>query len=133
MPQADTVAGVQTNDSLQGVWVGQSMEAGGKAAPAEAARRMRFTFKGDKLLMKGNFNDERELECSYKLDPKKAPKQLDVAPPNERKLILGIYEANGDELKICMRHASSSEGRPSEFATKAGSQLVLIVFKKQKP
>jgi len=126
-------AGEDTKDPLQGVWVAQSMEADGKPAPTEAARRLRFTFKGDKLLIKGNFNDEREEECNYKVDPKQSPKHLDFTAPKQKIPILGIFEVNGDELKICMRHASSSEGQPSEFATKAGSQLVLIVFKKQKP
>jgi uncharacterized protein (TIGR03067 family) len=61
------------------------------------------------------------------------PKQLDFTPPKEKKPILGIYEVTGDELKVCLRHASSSEGRPTEFVSKADSKLVLIVFKRQKP
>jgi uncharacterized protein (TIGR03067 family) len=120
-------------DSLQGVWVAQSMEADGNAAPAEAVKRMRFTFKGDKLLVKGNYDDDREDECTYKVDPRQSPKHLDFTPVKEKKPIRGIYEVKGDELKVCLRHADSSEGRPTEFATKAGSRLVLIVFKKQKP
>lgn len=47
--------------------------------------------------------------------------------------IAGINEVKGDELKICLRHSESTEGRPKKFARKADSQLVLIVFKKQKP
>jgi uncharacterized protein (TIGR03067 family) len=120
-------------DGLQGVWIAQSMEADGKAAPAEAVKRMRLTFKGDKLFLRGNFDNDREEECTYKVDPKKTPKQLDFTPPKETKAILGIYEVKGDELKICMRHGSSTDGRPTEFATKADSKLVLLVLKRQKP
>lgn len=122
-----------SKDSLQGVWVAQSMEADGKAAPADAVRRMRFTFKGDSLFIKGNFDDDREAECPYKIDPKQSPKHLDFSPPKEKKPILGIYDVKGDELKVCLRHASSSEGRPTRFATQADSKLVLIVFKKRRP
>ncbi len=118
---------------LEGVWIGQSMEADGKAAPIEVAKRMRLTFNGDKLLFRGNFDDDREEECTYKVDVKQSPKHLEFTPPNEKKPILGIFEVKGDELKICMRHASSDKGRPTEFATKEGSQLILLVLRKQKP
>jgi uncharacterized protein (TIGR03067 family) len=118
---------------LEGVWVGQSMEADGKAVPAEAAKRMRLTFNGDMLLFRGNFDNDREAECTYKLDVKPSPKHFEFTPPNEKKPILGIFEVNGNELKICMRHARSDKGRPSEFATKEGSQLILLVLRKQEP
>jgi uncharacterized protein (TIGR03067 family) len=120
-------------DPLQGVWIAQSMESDGKAAPAAAVKKMRFTFKGDKLLVRGNFEDDSEETCAYKVDPKKTPKHLDFSPPKEKKPILAIYAMKGDELKICLRHGKSSKGRPTEFATKPDSDLVLIVFKKQKP
>ena len=69
---------------LQGVWVGQSMESEGKAVPKEAAENMRLTFRGDKLLVKGNFNDDREEECTFKIDPSRSPQQLDIQPPRKR-------------------------------------------------
>lgn len=131
--QSVTKADDEGKESLQGVWAAQSMESDGKSAPAEATKRMRFTFKGDKLFIKGNFDDDREEECVYKVDSRQSPKHLDFTPPKDGKTVLGICEVKGDELKICLRHASSSDGRPIEFATKAGSKLVLIVFKKQKP
>jgi uncharacterized protein (TIGR03067 family) len=56
---------------LQGVWIAQSMEADGKPAPADAVKRMKFTFTDDKLLIAGNFADDREQECAYKVDPKR--------------------------------------------------------------
>lgn len=119
--------------SLQGVWVAESMQIDGKPAPDKVVEQMRFTFKGKKLLVRGNFDDGREEECDYAADPAKSPKHLDFTPPKEKNPILGIYEVNGDELKICLRHASSSDGRPTKFASKTDSKLVLIVFKKQKP
>ena len=130
--QSVTAAGDDAKKPLQGVWVAQSMEADGKPAPAEAVKRLRITFNNDKLFLAGNFNDDREEECVYKIDPTQSPKHLDFTPPKEKKAILAIYEVKGDELKICLRHASSSDGRPTEFATKAGSRLVLMVLKKEK-
>lgn len=123
----------EDSQTIQGVWIAQSMEADGKPAPPEAVKKVRFTFKGDKLLVRGNFSDDREDECTYKLDPKQSPKHLQFTPPKEEKPVLAIYEIKGDELKICTRNPSSPDGRPTGFTTKAGSGLALIVFKKQKP
>ncbi|MBX7104388.1 MAG: TIGR03067 domain-containing protein [Gemmataceae bacterium] len=118
---------------LQGVWYGQSMETNGKPLPAEEARRMRFRFVGDKLFIKGNFKDDREEECPFTVKATESPKHLSFSPPKEKNGILGIYEIKGDELKVCLRHSTSTEGRPKEFATKPDSQLIMIVFKKQAP
>lgn len=127
-----TKAGDDAKKPLQGVWLAQSMEADGKRALAEVFGRMRFTFRFDKLYIVGNFNDDREEECAYKVDPTKSPKHLDITFTKEDKTVLAIYEVKGDELKICLRRGISSEGRPTEFATKPDSQLVLLVLKKQK-
>jgi uncharacterized protein (TIGR03067 family) len=127
-----SMAGDDASKALQGVWIGQSMEAEGKALPAEIAMKMQFKFEGNKFFMKGNFEDGREVECAYKLDPKKSPKHFEFTPPDAKKTILGIYEIKGDELKVCLRHESSSDGRPTAFATQEGSKLVLIVLKKKK-
>ena len=109
------------------------MEADGKAAPPEDVERMRFTFKGDKLLLRGNFANDMEEDCSFAVDTTKTPHQLDFTPPNEKKPIVGIYEVKGAELKVCLRHASSPDGRPTTFATKPDSNLVLIILKRQDP
>lgn len=116
---------------LEGEWLAQSMEANGKAAPAETVQRMRFTFKGDKLFVVGNFDDGREEECTFKLDSKPSPAHLDFTPPKGEKPVQGIYELKDGVLKVCLRHGNSDGARPTEFATKAGSQTVLIVFKKK--
>jgi uncharacterized protein (TIGR03067 family) len=126
-------AGGDAKKTLEGVWIGQSMEVDGKALPAEEAKRMRLTFKGDKLLIRGNFKDDRELECDYKVDAKQSPHHLDFTPRNEKKSLQGIYDVKDGVLKVCMSHETGSEGRPKMFATKAGSQLILVVFNKQKP
>lgn len=125
-------AGDETKDPLQGVWIARSLESDGKAAPAEAVNRMRFTFKGDKLLIKGNFADDREEECTFKVDAKQSPKHLEITPPESQMRVLGIYDVKGDQLRVCIRHASSTGGRPTDFSAKADSKLILIVFKRHK-
>jgi uncharacterized protein (TIGR03067 family) len=125
-------AGDDGAKALEGVWIGQSMEVDGKAMPAEVAAKMTFKFQGNKLFITGNTKDGREDEGTFKADSKKSPKQIDVSPRKDDKTVAGIYEIKGDELKICLRHSSSAEGRPTEFATKADAKLILLVLKKKK-
>ena len=130
---ASSGADDRAKGALQGVWVGTSMQSNGKDIPAEALKWIRFTFKGDTLLIRGNFSDEREMACTYKIDPEQSPKHLDVTSDEHAVAILGIYETKGDELKICMRKESSDKGRPTEFVSTPDSDLVLVVLAKQKP
>jgi uncharacterized protein (TIGR03067 family) len=84
-----------------------------------------MTFKGDKLLIK-HPNKDLEGECEYKIDSKKSPKHFDMTPPKPDKPQLGIYELTAEEFKLCL----GLEERPSDFASKAGSKSVLLIFKK---
>src|SRR5437660_11498832 len=110
--RAESKAGDDAKKRLDGIWIGQSMEVDGKVLPAKEAERMRFTFKGDKLFIKGNFDDDREDECDYKIDAMQSPHHLDFTPKKEKKSIQCIYEIKDGVLKVCMRHETSSEGQP---------------------
>jgi uncharacterized protein (TIGR03067 family) len=118
-------------DDLQGVWRAATMEINGKKAPAAEVKRTRFTFKGDKLLIRGAKDDGREMECAYKIDADKAPKQIDIV--SKDKTLAGIYEVKGDQLKVCFENGGKAENRPKKFDTNRKEELVLIVFKTQKP
>ncbi|MGC4002489.1 MAG: TIGR03067 domain-containing protein [Pirellulales bacterium] len=118
---------------LQGVWVGQSLITDGTPAPEADAQRMRFTFQKETLLLRGNFKDDNEAECTYTIDPKQSPKQLDFTPPKEKAPILCIYEISGDTLKLCIRHANNNGPRPKEFVSTKDSPAVLVVLKRQTP
>lgn len=117
-------------DDLQGVWIATSMEINGKRAPAAEVKRTRFTFKGDKLLIRGAKDDGREMECAYKIDVDKAPKQIDIEAKDKK--LTGIYEVKDDQLKVCFENGGNAENRPKKFATNRREELVLIVFKRQK-
>ncbi|MBI3821621.1 MAG: TIGR03067 domain-containing protein [Planctomycetes bacterium] len=126
-------AGDDAKKELQGTWIARSVQRDGKTFTNEEATNFRFMFHGDKLIIRGNSPQEpdKETECSYRIDAKQAPKHLEFTPANTKKAILGIYEVKGDELRICVLHQDSTEGRPTSFATKEGSKLFLIVLKKQ--
>ena len=118
-------------DELQGVWIATSMEINGNPAPAKEVEATRFTFKGQKLLYRNSKGGGKEDEGTCQVDPKKSPKQLDIT--SKDKTLHGIYEVKGDELKICFENGDKAENRPKKFATNTEEELVLIVFKRQKP
>ena len=126
-PKADTPA----TPKLEGVWTAESMESNGKAVPAGAAALMRFNFKGEKVVIRGNRQDESEEEMDFKVDPEKKPAQLVLT--GKGKPINAIYAFEGDKLKLCVRREGSSKGFPTEFKSTPESELVFIVLKREKP
>jgi uncharacterized protein (TIGR03067 family) len=74
-------------------------------------------------------------EFSFKLDPAKRPKAIDLAVSDEQdkgKIGHGIYDLDGDRLKICFPQDANAENeRPTAFKSEAGSRLVLVTLKRQ--
>lgn len=117
--------------SVQGTWIPVSAELGGKALPDEVLKMMKMEIKESKYIVTvGPGTDEG----SVKLDPAKAPKEIDVSGtkgPNKGKTFLAIYELKGDTWRIC--YDLSGKSRPTEFASKEGTKLYLVEYKRPKP
>lgn len=115
---------------LEGVWIAQSMESGGKTAPPEAIALLRFTFKGEELAIRGNSKGDpaREETVRFTSVPTTSPKQFDFVDPNGR-AILGIYDIKGEVLSVCFRRGPGE--RPASFKTEGEVGLVGMVFKRQ--
>jgi uncharacterized protein (TIGR03067 family) len=126
-------------DKLQGTWALRTMEANGSAAPKDFVEKITITFKGDKMVMDGPMaaakgEEPVRPEFTVRLDPSKKPKALDATALNGKfkgKTQLGIYQLDGDELKICLPNQEAKE-RPSEFKSPVGSDLVVMTLKKSK-
>src|SRR5262245_65584155 len=74
----------------------------------------------------------RPASRTFKLDPAKKPKAMDVTyddGPNKGKTNHAIYALQGDTLTIC-RHQQPARERPKEFTSEAGSDRALIKWKK---
>lgn len=91
-------------------------------------------FKDDTIAADGDFPDkDKYAKFTYKLDPSTTPKIMDVtitAGEEKGTTFEGIYELDKDKLKICLRILGKE--RPSEFATKANSNLVLLTLERAK-
>jgi uncharacterized protein (TIGR03067 family) len=117
---------------FQGEWVPVSVEVNGKAAPAEALKDVKVTVKGNKITFK---EGAKTMEGTFTLAPTKKPKQIDATAKEKDKEFktIGIYEFDGDKLKICDTLAGGE--RPKKFSSKGGTQknpIILTVYKRAK-
>ncbi len=122
-PEKD-VAKKKEVEKLQGTWLLES----GILYDKPYAQHTQIIFKGEKLFAK--YKDE-EHWATFTLDPSKKLKEIDVHWYGKL-LCRGIYELNGDTLKICI--AASEDGRrPTEFAGIIDVDQIFYTFKRQKP
>ncbi len=116
---------------MEGDWAAVSMEVDGVKVPDEDAMAYFRSVKGDqytvsryrKVLGKG----------TIRLDATKKPRAIDALPAGasgEGKSLLGIYEFDGNKLKLCFARPGSA--RPTEFASKEDSGHTLTVWQRDK-
>jgi uncharacterized protein (TIGR03067 family) len=88
------------------------------------------TVTGDKLTLRGA--TEKPLQFTLKLDPAAKPKAIDIT--FELGTLLGVYELDGDTLKVCYSELQESEKgkRPTELTAPADSNRYLWVLKREK-
>jgi uncharacterized protein (TIGR03067 family) len=132
------VVGVAAQDAakeelkrLDGVWRIVSVVSDGKKTPEDAIKGMSVVLSGDTYTVKV---DEKQVEKgTQKVDPTKKPKTIDInilEGEDKGKSQLGIYELDGDTLKMCF--AAAGQARPTEFSSKEGSKHDLGVFQRLK-
>jgi uncharacterized protein (TIGR03067 family) len=78
----------------------------------------------------------------YTIDPTATPKAIDLCAPNsvgeagEKKEWLGIYEFDGDHLKVCLSpyvRALANDQRPKAFTVDPNSADALLVLERETP
>lgn len=118
-------------DKIQGKWAVVALENDGKALPPEALKGSTFEVKGNKYILKGG---EDTYQGALTLDQTGRPKLIDAtfvdAEGKEKGKAVGIYELDGDSLKICWRE--KGDQRPTELASKPGSGTRLIILRREK-
>jgi uncharacterized protein (TIGR03067 family) len=120
-------------DKIQGTWKIEKGTYGGEDLDADIVSKLVFEFKGDQLLLKGDEEVVKDYaKITLKLDPATKPRSIDfsVGQGNEKGAVVeGIYEINGDELKICAKLGAKE--RPGEFKSPENSQVALLTLKRQ--
>jgi RNA polymerase sigma factor (sigma-70 family) len=112
-------------EKILGTWALVSSEEGGQKAPEEVIKESRVIIAAGKMTSK---RGEEEKEFTYQLDPSRKPKEFS-ATNDQGRTLLGIYKLDGDTLTVCFDRGGE---RPTEFASKEGTTVVLEVLKREK-
>ena len=88
----------------------------------------KLIFSGGKVAIKGKgLVDDEPMEVTFKLDPSKKPKAIDITEMGET--VPGIYSIEGDTLKIYFCNSRGGE-RPTEL--KDGQNVNSYVLQRTK-
>lgn len=125
------------HEKLKGSWKLVAAEHNGRALPSGDIQDVTliheghkngvhpFTVEsGGKVLARGTFTHGKELFGKYHTYD-----ATYTEGPSKGKTIKGIYELNGDTLKLAWD--SPGKDRPKEFTTKAGTDLVVRTYQRQ--
>jgi len=117
---------------MAGTWQAVSYALNGEKAPEEDMKKIKLIIDADgkaKALREGKVF----IASTTKIDPTITPMTVDVVYTEgelKDKTSLGIYKIEGDLLTIC--RAAQDKARPTEFASKPGSGLTLMTYKREK-
>jgi uncharacterized protein (TIGR03067 family) len=123
-PQGDPAKGDAAKaelDKLQGKWEVQSVEIAGKVQ--KDAKGNTLTFKGDKVEGLG-------ADVTVKLMPAEKPKAIDLIRGSDKRPWMGVYQLDGDDLKLSMALVEvgkvDQQKRPTDFDA-AKVQMILVL------
>lgn len=104
----ETKVGQTDQERIQGEWRVVAAKDNGRAAPPEALLGIRVLFTPDTMTktMAG-----QKIISKYRLGISTDPKSIDVF--TEEQTSLGIYELNGDTLRVCVSEGNGK--RPTTF------------------
>jgi uncharacterized protein (TIGR03067 family) len=111
---------------LQGTWTIVSSEFEG--APQKRAIGGKLIFDGGKFTFKDKLKDS---PGRFVLDTSTKPKQFDFLL-DDNKNVFGIFDLDGDTLKLCFVKGGEKGSRPTEFVSKKDTNIVLLVLKREK-
>jgi uncharacterized protein (TIGR03067 family) len=134
IPEPAKAAAVQTElEELQGNWTLTAHAGHGAQWLAEHGGKFDggLIFDGHKLefWVKGG----KYIEGVTRIDPTGTPKTINIFHLNKEdkgRTGLGIYELNGDTLRICWAVAGLLEVRPTEFPTNAGENMSFNTYQR---
>jgi len=126
---SDADAGKKDLEKMQGDWALASFVMDGAKLSDDEAQSLFRTVKGDQYTV--FLFDKAIFKGTFKIDASKKPKTIDAfAPGMPDKPILGIYEIDGDTLKICS--APPGKERPTDFTAKKDSGHSLLIWEREK-
>jgi RNA polymerase sigma factor (sigma-70 family) len=132
--RAPPVAVVQADprsdlERLQGDWQVVAVERDGRVLPKDRFPFTRLKIRDDFILHEGEVHNQ---EVSFRLHPEQQPKAIDMQSTgyHSKEIYNAIYALEGDTLTICR---PDNDARPTEFASKPGSNILLYTAKRIPP
>ena len=120
---------------MQGVWHVVSGEENGDLVSEYVVKHLKWAITGDQLIFSGIAPlTDKASKLAITIDASTTPKCIDykiVVGSWKDTVFVAVYEWKGDELKVCIHLGSAN--RPVEFGTKAGSNKIQFVLKREKP
>jgi uncharacterized protein (TIGR03067 family) len=125
-------------EKFQGKWEILTTERGGESQTEMGPEAFRIfaEFKDDKFTL--SLGKKVSAKGTVKLDPATSPKTIDLVyegntdPTLRGEVRLGIYEIDGDTLRMCCTDLYSKGPRPKEFKTAKGDKFSVQTFKRVK-
>ena len=123
---------------LQGEWQAVEVELKGKKLTRDdaEAKTMRFVIKDNGLTVGNTEKAGRERKKTFKLDPSKTPKEIDITSLDGQEkdtTAACIYKLEKDRLTICMPYFTKDPSkRPTEFKSGADDGLMLLTLERVK-
>ena len=115
---------------MEGTWKVEAAEAGGQKVESENLKEIVVKISGERYEVKAK---DKVDAGTLKLDETQKPKTMDATDTeglDAGKVVKAIYELSGDTLRVC--YAIDGAERPTEFATKEGSQVLMLTYKREK-
>lgn|SRR5262245_16131966 len=117
---------------FQGTWNVESQETNGKAAPASDVKGRTIFFGGELFILR---KGAELLQVGVtKIDPTKNPPTINATVTKglyQGETMLGIYQFDGDQLKVCFE--IEGVNRPTDFKTAAGEGRFVAVYRRVPP
>jgi uncharacterized protein (TIGR03067 family) len=121
---------------LAGTWTVVAVESNGRKGTEEELKGLYYVYDaaGKWKLKK---DDDTQAEGTYTIDPSKDPKTIDfqivesISEQARGKSSLGIYEIDGDMLRVC-RDWPGEGKRPTDFSAGPDSKRILAEYKRRK-
>lgn len=117
---------------LRGTWKPASLTMDG-VAPSEAdLQKFQLQIQNDQYIL--SFDGRTAYQAGIKLGREKDVRSIDTVPaagPYEGKGMQGIYNLDGDTLKVCFA-TKFNESRPGSFESKPGTGYIMAVYKRVK-